>query len=180
MTRTQLEELAKRLDAVEHAEREVSLGMDMDPLKTANHRYAETCKEAAAAIRELLAQEPVAMVHMRVKPPWQASKKVVDLLEKGHDLPPRTPLYAAPVPAVDQIVGPFDSVDDLIAALPGPAVDLAEWKTEAMRLVDELMSECRQTGEAEPGSRYYDLTGPEKERKLRAALQSHLDKIGGK
>jgi hypothetical protein len=164
MTRTQLEELAK------WHEHQLTFLPDSAKVNIKLH------KDAAAAIRELLAQEPVA---------WLQRRFVDSRPADGHETCEPTDygafaVYAYPVPAVDQIVGPFDSVDDLIAALPGPAVDLAEWKTEAMRLVDELMSECRQTGEAEPGSRYYDLTGPEKERKLRAALQSHLDKIGGK
>jgi len=59
-----LRELVERLEEVERAEREVSLGMDMDPLRTANHRYAETCKEAAAALRELIEQKPVAWMAM--------------------------------------------------------------------------------------------------------------------
>jgi hypothetical protein len=105
MTRTQLEELAKRLDAVEHAEREVSLGMDMDPLHTANHHYAETCKEAAVAIRELLTQEPVAWMHYYRKPGKGYS--CADIGEHGPDPDDgfvhvsKEPLYAAPVPAVD-------------------------------------------------------------------------------
>jgi hypothetical protein len=59
-----------------------------------------------------------------------------------------TPLYAAPVPAID--------------------VD------EVMRQYDEGISQAHQTAEAEPGSRYYDLIGPENERKLRAALLDYL------
>jgi hypothetical protein len=148
MTRTQLEALAERLDAVEHAEREVSLGMDMDPLKTANHLYAETCKEAAAAIREFLEQKPVA---------WRAHLPF-NQIGNWQNMDDEDQFHR------DGLTSEGVRIEYAYSA-PVPAVDLAKWKREAMRLADK----------------YADTrTGTKEESSARAALQSHLDKIGGK
>jgi hypothetical protein len=110
MTRTQLEELAKRLEHI---------GVHkLEPFDDA------IFLEAAAVIRELLEQEPV-----QCNP--------ADYCVARH-----IKCYAAPV----------------------PAVDLAEWKREAMRLENKYVT-C-EWGTPECGE-------------TRSALQSHLDKIGG-
>lgn len=131
MTRTQLEELAERLElAILRAIAEQCPETFTALLNKAN--------EASAAIRYLLAQEPVSHVQVRVT----GSDSI-------HMVPVAGVYYAAPV----------------------PAVDLAEWKAEAMRLADEY---------AEAESNYDRYAGRHSIDKARAALAAHLDKLGGK
>jgi hypothetical protein len=144
MTRDQLEELAKRL---EYATRDVVTGERLDA-GVYGHAPIEDLEEAAAFIRSLLAQKPVA---------WQSPRGNL-YPSKAHAVANGeqaiSPLYAAPVPAVDP---------DERQRILTPAFNLGEWKAEAMRLADAYAN-------PENGEDYLS----------RAALAAHLDKIGGK
>lgn len=45
---------------------------------------------------------------------------------------------------------------------------------ELMTLADAMASEAHQSGLAEPGSRYSDITGPAREQKARASLEQAI------
>lgn len=45
---------------------------------------------------------------------------------------------------------------------------------ELMALADAMASEAHQSGLAEPGSRYSDITGPAREQKARASLEQAI------
>jgi hypothetical protein len=93
MTRDELEELAKRL--VRHAAGEAN-------------ELEDDLLEAAALLRSLLAQEPVAWCHLEQ---WKSGQYWPDDCFASQRLEGTVPLYAVPVPAADP-----------------------EWKAEAMRL----------------------------------------------
>jgi hypothetical protein len=168
MTRDQLEELAKRLE-LGHAKMKAladAVRFDFDD---------SYLLEAAAFIRSMLAQEPVANFDVD-EAGW------FDIyLAKG-----KWSLYAAPVPAVDpepcNLCGAMITskdigstrkqikhlVERLDSRIPSPA-DLEAFKAEAMRLADSLASD-----QAFYGRQDWHTADS------RAAIQAHLDKIGGK
>lgn len=113
MTRTQLEELANRLES---ATRDVVTGERLDA-GVYGHAPIEDLEEAAAFIRSLLAQEPVAWCHLEQ---WKSGQYWPDDCFGSQRLEGTVPLYAAPVPAVDP-----------------------EWKAEAMRLAHKMATAAR-------------------------------------
>jgi hypothetical protein len=188
-SRDQLEELAKRLKWLNDHAPNYSPGL----MSSWIDNVRPELEKAESAIRSLLAQEPVGTIgeenftqHVMVGVNgWHTlpGLRSVPILFKV--LPTSTPLYAAPVPAVEQgeVVVTWDEDHRRIVAVtrqnedheilsviaeaaPLPAVDLEAFKAEAMRLADEYATEqWKEYGEPHAA---------------RAALQAHLDKLGGK
>ena len=96
MTRDQMEELAKRLEAA-HAllsELATAVGNSLTVDES-------VVMEAAAFIRSLLAQEPIGIVENLML----VGNSMIVSSQKLHAVAPGTELYASPVPAVEQHIG---------------------------------------------------------------------------
>jgi hypothetical protein len=189
MTRDQLEELVKRL---EYATRDVVTGERLDA-GVYGHAPIEDLEEAAALLRSLLAQEPVAWCHLEQ---WKSGQYWPDDCFGSQRLEGTVPLYAAPVPAVDP-EWKEAVIDKLIVSCiyrkehetnPEKAInDLLEWEvtialdpsvsSKAQALIDMGRPTVEWKAEA---MRLADEMASTNSWTYRAALAAHLDKLGGK
>jgi len=172
--RQQLEELAKRLDTL--------YAMNVEAFPSLAPHY-NPVKEAAAAIRVMLAQEPVIL-------PSFVERHIRQAIEAAHNPPPGSMvvgmpkamvltdkldyvlrkfdagLYAAPVPAVETVtLSEHQELQKLVTAqgirlmeaydAPVPTFDA----DEAMRLADEYAERCKwmHEGNESPANARTDL-----------------------
>jgi hypothetical protein len=158
-SRDELLQLIERLEA--HAEIHDSLAQyDLEQA-----RWGDDLRKAAAAIRELLAQEPVA----RAVVSNRDGSVMCFCLPWGKEQPEDSPWVKT---------GAANVRDVFLDAAPVPAVDLEEFKQEAMRLVDKYAAAANHLGHSF-GSKGV-AAAMQKKGEARAALAAHLDKLGGK